>query len=286
MLCRGVSESAKQMMNERQDINLSNALRQHCREYFMEATGLCVFMISACLFTALIFHPSSPVKSAVENPLLARTLMGAAMGLTAVCIIYSPIGGQSGAHINPATTLMFLRLGKISFADAVWYIAAQFVGGIAGVLISSFVLGKAITHPSVNYAVTTPGDGGAGTAFIAEMLISFLLMQVVLIISNTRRLSRFTGIFVGLLVAAYISFESPLSGMSMNPARTLGSAIPSHVFNGLWIYFTAPPLGMLLAAETYLRVCGLHSVLCAKLNHHTTARCIFRCNFQGETTNR
>jgi aquaporin Z len=78
----------------------------------------------------------------------------------------------------------------------------------------------------------------------------------------------------------YISIEAPLSGMSMNPARTFGSALSANTWTALWIYFTAPPLGMLLAAETYLRLAGARKVFCAKLHHHNNKRCIFRCNFQ------
>jgi len=98
-------------------------------------------------------------------------------------------------------------------------------------------------------------------------------------VSNHKSLSRFTPYFAATLVAAYITFEAPFSGMSMNPARTLGSAIPAHAFHALWIYFTAPPLAMLIAAEAYLRVRSAGAVYCAKLNHHNTARCIFRCRY-------
>jgi len=79
----------------------------------------------------------------------------------------------------------------------------------------------------------------------------------------------------GILVATYITFTAPLSGMSMNPARTFGSALPAHVWTHLWIYCTAPLLGMLAAAEVFLRRHGAHRVLCAKLHHQNTKRCIF-----------
>jgi aquaporin Z len=92
-------------------------------------------------------------------------------------------------------------------------------------------------------------------------------MFVVLCASNAPRTARFTGVFCGLLVATYITLEAPISGMSMNPARTLGSATGAVQFASLWIYFTAPPLGMLLAAEIYLRARGSARVRCAKLQH-------------------
>jgi len=111
------------------------------------------------------------------------------------------------------------------------------------------------------------------------LVISFILMSMVLRVSNTPRLARFTGLFAGALVATYISLEAPYSGMSMNPARTFASAVPAQIWTALWIYFTAPPLGMLLAAELYLRQHGVHQVFCAKLHHHNDKRCIFRCGY-------
>ncbi len=241
----------------------------------MEGAGLGIFMISACVFVVILEHPSSPVRQAISDPLLRRMLIGLAMGLTAVGIIYSPWGKQSGAHINPSVTLTFLRLGKVKICDAFFYVVAQFAGGIAGVLVAGAALGPSIAHPSVNYSATVPGSAGPGIAFLAELFISFGLMSVVLIASNADRLARFTGLFAGVLVATYISLEAPLSGMSMNPARTLGSAIPAQVWTALWIYFIAPPLGMLLAAEAYLRAEGAQRVFCAKLHHQNSKRCIF-----------
>jgi aquaporin Z len=256
-----------------------NALKEHWPEYLIEAAGLGFFMLSACTFAVLIFHPASFVPGLIENAHARRVLMGGAMGLTAISIIYSPWGKRSGAHINPATTLMFFRLGKIKGRDAFFYAAAQFVGGIAGVLAASALLGALVADPSVNYVATKPGRFGVGAAFVAEAFISFLLMMVVLTVSNTRRLSRFTGLFVGALVAVYISVEDPISGMSMNPARTFSSAFAAQVWNSLWVYFTAPPLGMLLAAELYTRLRGARRVYCAKYHHHNSQRCIFNCEF-------
>jgi len=116
---------------------------------------------------------------------------------------------------------------------------------------------------------------GLAVAFIAELAISFLLMSVVLTFSNSMRLARWTPLCCGALVATYIALEAPVSGMSMNPARSFASALAAREWTALWIYFSAPPLGMLAAAETWFRLGG--GVLCAKLNHATARRCIFRC---------
>src|SRR5258706_8286085 len=252
---------------------MKNAFADHWAEYFIEAWALGMFMISACLFTALFEYPGSPLHSAIPAPWIRRGLIGLAMGLTAIFLIYSPWGKRSGAHMNPSVTLAFWRMGKVEPADAIFYVIFQFIGGYLGVVISALLIGSVLADPSVAYAITIPGSGGAMEAWCAEFVISFLLMGVVLIVSNNSRLSSWTGVFAGCLVAAYVLFEAPLSGMSMNPARTLGSALPAHVFDHLWIYFTAPPLAMLAAAEVYKSVEG--RALCAKLIHEEGQHCIF-----------
>jgi aquaporin Z len=245
----------------------------------MEAAGLAIFMVAAGAFASLIHHPGSPVRQAVADPVMRRVLMGLAMGSTAIGLIYSPLGARSGAHINPATTLTFLRLGRIHPTDAAGYVVAQFAGGLLGIGAAALLFSPWLASPTVNYVATLPGPWGGGVAFAAEMVITFLLMTVVLHLSNHARLSRYTGLCVGLMVATYITVEDPFSGMSMNPARSLGPALLAGRADTLWIYFLAPPLGMLLAAEAYLRTTGIHRVFCAKLHHHTNARCIFNCRF-------
>jgi aquaporin Z len=259
---------------------MREALKAHWPEYLMEAAELAIFMISACVFTALIWHPASPVRQSIQDPLLRRALTGIAMALTAVCIVYSPWGKRSGAHFNPSVTLTFFRLGKIEPWDAFFYVLAQFAGGVLGVGLAAALLGASIEHPAVNYAATRPGATGPRVAFVAELLIAFGLMSVVLIASNTQRVARFTGLFAAALVATYISLESPLSGMSMNPARSFASALPPRLWASLWVYFTAPPLGMLLAAQLYLLAKGSRGVICAKLHHQNDKRCIFRCGYK------
>ena len=257
---------------------MTKALRSHWPEYLIEAAGLGLFMISACFFTALFEHPASAVHHAFPDPALRRILNGIAMGLTAIGIIYSPWGKQSGAHINPSVTLAFFRLGKVAPWDAFFYVLSQFVGGLAGVLIAAAAARQFVAHPAVDYVTTVPGPNGPSVAFAAELVMSLVLMTVVLTVSNTQRLARFTGLFAGTLIAIYISLEAPLSGMSLNPARTFGSALPAHLWTSLWIYFTAPPLGMLLAAQVYLWRNGRSSVACAKLHHQNSHRCIF-CHY-------
>jgi len=257
---------------------LAEALKSHWPEYLMEALGLGIFMVSAGLFGLLLEHPGSPARAAIPDPFARRVLMGLAMGVTALLILTSPFGQRSGAHINPAVTLTFRRLGKIAPADTVFYVLFQCLGGAAGIFLL-VVLGAPLAR--VDYVATKPGAGGILPAFAAELAISFGVMLVVLVTANHPRLSRLTPWLVSALVAAYIAFEAPLSGMSMNPARTLASAVVGGGWTGFWIYVVAPPLGMLLAAELYVRRRGIGRVFCAKLHHHNGRRCIFACDFHS-----
>ncbi len=135
-------------------------LTRHWPEYFMEASGLGIFMVSACVFGTIIEYPTSPIRQAIADPFPRRILMGLARRFTAIAIISSPWGRQSGAHINPSITLTFLRLGKVEPRDAVFYILPQFAGGKAGVLIALAALGRWLADPSVNYVATVPGPEG------------------------------------------------------------------------------------------------------------------------------
>src|ERR1700694_896215 len=258
---------------------LTQSLRRHWPEYLIEAWALGTFMVAAGLTATLLGSPASPVSRALPDPMLRNVVAGIAMGLTAIAIIHSPWGKRSGAHMNPAVTLTFLRLGKVHGWDALFFMVAQVAGGTLGVLLVPAVLGSAFTDPPVSYAATLPGSAGPRVAFVAELAISCGLMLTVLLLSASARLARFTGLAAGCLVTTYISFEEPLSGMSMNPARTFASAAPGMLWQHVWIYLTAPLLGMLAGAQLFLAVRGARRLACAKLLHPAEARCI-HCGYE------
>src|SRR5258708_36426907 len=116
----------------------------------MAAGELAIFMISASAFTILLYHPDSPMVRAIPAEFIRRVLSGLAMGLTLIGIVYSPWGKRSGAHMNPAFTLTFWRLGKVAPWDATFYSLAQFVGGLGGVLVRVTVVAGALSHPSIH----------------------------------------------------------------------------------------------------------------------------------------
>lgn len=253
----------------------------HWPLYIFEGAELALFMISACVFTVILFDPSTGVPNALPSPILRRLLMGISMGATAVLIINSAMGKRSGAHFNPAITLTYFRLGKISRPDAVCYVLAQFIGGILGVGLSALFLGQALAGPDVLYAVTVPGTNGAGAAFAAEAVMAALLMGVVLWTSNRPALASRTSYLVGILITFYVLFFAPVSGFSINPARTTASAVFADLWTAIWVYFTAPVMGMLFSAEVYVRSQGRDRILCAKLHPDSSYQCPFLCHYPG-----
>ena len=257
---------------------VSEAPRKSLRVFAMDGALLGLFMISACASVTAVEHPASPLRHWLASDFLRRALVGVAMGVTALVLIYSPWGKRSGAIMNPAVVLGFLRLGKLEPRDALGYVAAEFVGGTLGVLVSAAALGPLLGDPSVNYVVTEPGAYGAGTAWLGEFTIAFTLLTVVLLVNRSPRLAQHTGWFAATLVATFITFEAPLSGMSLNPARTFASAAVADSWHGFWIYLTAPLAGVLAATEVRCAFARDRDRLCGKLSHDSTLDCFLRCH--------
>jgi len=148
---------------------LKTALGEHWPEYLIEAWALGSFMVSAGVVATLLGAPDSPVHRAIAGATWRNVAGGVAMGLTAIALIHSGWGKRSGAHMNPAVTLTFLRLGKIRPWDALFFAFAQILGGTAGVLLVAALFGHAFTDPPVSYAATLPGPG-ARRALCAKLL--------------------------------------------------------------------------------------------------------------------
>src|ERR1700689_219349 len=261
--------------------SVSRAFAFHWPLYVFEGAELAVFRISAWLFSVILLEPSFKVQNELPDPALRRLLMGASMGATAVLIIHSSMGKRSGAHFNPAITLTYLRLGKISRPDAFFYVLSQFMGGVVGVAVSVLFLGRTLASPSVMYAETVPGKYGTAAAFAAEAFMAALLMGVVLWTSNRPSIASRTGYFVGILITFYVLLFAPVSGFSINPARTTASAVFADVWTAIWVYFSAPLLGMLFSAEIYIRSQGRDRILCAKLHPDPSYECPFLCHYPG-----
>jgi aquaporin Z len=263
--------------------DMIHSLKQNWKVYTMEAVCLGLFMVSASIFATLLEYPASPIHRTIPNGSIRNIFMGFAMGLSAVLIIYSPMGKLSGAHMNPALTFTFWRLGKIKTHDMLYYTVFQCVGGILAVYIMHLLLGKSFEDPHVNYVVTAPGKFGVTSAFITEIIIAFMMMTMVLISTNWSKTARYTGVFAGILVVVYVIISGPISGFGMNPARSLASAVPSGMYNAFWIYLTAPFIGMASAAALYRFFDG--KVICAKFHHSHLYDCIFNCGYCNHQSN-
>lgn len=233
---------------------LKAAFRKNWKHYLQEALGLGIFMISACFFSAMIFSREGVLYDPVAGELMKNVLTGLLMGATALFIFYSPFTAPSGSHINPAVTLTFLRLGMMCRYDALFFVLFQVIGGTLAVYLMQFLLGPALINPPVNSAVTIPGKAGIAWAAIAEFLIAFITMTMVLFTGLHNRLKKYTRVFSGILVCCWVILAGPVSGFGMNPARSFASALPSGIWISFWIYCVIPVAGMLSAAEFFLLV--------------------------------
>lgn len=221
--------------------------------YAMEALAIAGFMLSAAFTTIFLEHPDSPIAQTqlAVHPVWRSIILGLVMGVYIFAIV-TTIGKLSGAHANPMLTWAFFRLKKITFADVCAYLAAQFLGAIVAVLLLKLTMRKLFEHPLINFSITKPKPGHSlGASYIAEFIISFIFVIVTLFVLSSKKLEKYTALIAGLLIASFLIFELPYSGMSMNPARSFASALVAWKWQGLWVYFVAPIFGMLLATEIF-----------------------------------
>ncbi len=194
---------------------------------------------------ALIFIGAG--AAAVSGNLVAVAL---AHGLVVMAFAYA-YGNISGTHINPAVTIGLLAGGQIKLGEAVGYILVQLAGGIAGASALSFVLGS----QSGSLGATVPAEGiGTGQAFVLEVFLTFLLVNSIYHCAVSGKAGNLAPVAIGLTLTACIAMGGPLTGASLNPARSLGPALFSDAptaMSSLWIYFVACPVGGVLAAAVH-----------------------------------
>ena len=243
--------------------------------FFMVAWGLSavVFMMSA----------SSPMNSLVPAYRVRLLLTGILFAAGGTLVVYSPLGQRSGGHLNPAVSLTFWMLGKMGGRDMALYSTAQLLGGLAGAGFVKILWGG--WAASVNAGVTMPAPwisppGAAGV----ELLITGSLLWVILYFVSHPTLHRWTGFAAGAWVAFLVFAEAPVTGTSLNPARSLGPAVVMDDYRDLWVYFLGP-LGGAAAVALLWRpaiAAGMRSVFCAKLFHTDRYRChLADCRFAG-----
>lgn len=258
---------------------MSNFLRWqplHWAEYRAELLGSTfnIFVgLSAVVFN---FGQGLPMEHLIPSHSIRLLITGLIYSGSGALVAISPLGKLSGAHINPSVTLAFLVHGKMHRQDAVGYIIAQFLGSTLGAILLVLVWGK--YADSVNNGMTLPGAGYAlWFVFLAEVFMTFLLVLSLFLFVSNHRLMRWTPFMTWLLVAAMVWLGAPISGTSLNSARSIGPALVTGLWRDQWLYCIAPPLGALLAVAMFRRLSmGKHDVLSGKLFHVPHYRSIFK----------
>lgn len=172
-----------------------------------------------------------------------------AHGLVIVGFAYA-YGHLSGTHVNPAVTIGLLAAGAIGTQRAVAYVVTQLAGGVAGALLLRFLLA-----PESGLGATVLAAGVSPTqGLVLETVLTFFLVNVVLNTAVSGKAGSFAGLAIGLTLTFCILMGGPLTGGSLNPARTLGPAVATGNFADLWLYLVGPVLGGLLAAGLYKTV--------------------------------
>ncbi|KAK8587789.1 hypothetical protein V6N13_086762 [Hibiscus sabdariffa] len=200
--------------------------------------------IIATFLLVFVTCGSAAISSTDENK-ISRLGASVAGGLIVTVMIYA-VGHVSGAHMNPAVTLAFAAVRHFPWKQVPFYAAAQLTGAIS----ASFAL-RVLLHPIKHVGTTSP-SGSDLQALIMEMVVTFSMMFITsAVATDTKAIGELAGIAVGSAVCITSILAGPVSGGSMNPARTIGPAIASDHYKGIWIYFVGPVTGTLTGAWSY-----------------------------------
>jgi aquaporin Z len=234
--------------------------------YGAELVGTALLIAVGLSIVILDFGQGSPVVQFLPSAGLRRLVTGFLFGTTGALIALSPLGKESGAHINPAVTLAFWLMGKLRAGNVLGYVLAQLIGAVLGAvpLLAWGAMGK-----SIAYGATLPGvTYGTGWAFLGETAATFALIFELFFFLQHRRLRNFTPALFPFLYAFLVYVEANVSGTSTNPARSFGPAVISGDWHAWWIYWLGPVLGTLLGVAVY-RVVGHNwpTIPVAKLHH-------------------
>ena len=193
------------------------------------------------------------VANTVHDGALGAIGVSATFGLVVMAMIYAT-GHLSGAHINPAVTIAFTLTRHFPYRDALAYVAAQLAGASAG----AFVLLTAWSEEPAALGATVPSVP-LGTALLYEIVLSALLMFVIVAVAtDTRAVGAAAALAIGGTVGLDALFGGPITGASMNPARSFGPALASGTWDDFWIYVAGPIAGAALGALAYQLVRGEH----------------------------
>lgn len=222
------------------------------RKLFAEMLGTTLLVFFGVGVATLSFG----FKLAGTSPSAGVVATALAFGLVMMIMAYA-IGSISGAHINPAVTMGFLVSRRMSVVDAVGYWVAQIIGGVVGAWLLYMIFTGSAGYSTATIGLGTDGYGaqsminlGVGGAFLAETILTFAFVLVVLTVTTKVAATSVSGLAIGLALATVHLAGIPLTGTSVNPARSIGPAlfVGGPAMDQLWLFIVAPLLGGALAA--------------------------------------
>lgn len=217
--------------------------------FLAELIGTALLVWVGLSIVILDFGQGSPIIRLLPSAGLRRLITGFLFGTTGALIALSPLGKESGAHINPVVSLSFWLMGKLRGRHALGYAAAQLLGATIGALP---LLAWGAMGRSVEFGATLPGpEFGIGLALLGEITTTFALIAGLFLFIRHRRIRIFTPALFPALYAVMVFLEAPVSGTSTNPARSLGPAVIAGDWHGWWVYWLGPLIGALLGVAMY-----------------------------------
>ena len=236
------------------------------KAYASEFLGTAILMIGGISAISFSFGEQSQLATLIPNQTLKLALAGAGFGLGVLVVVYSALGHTSGGHLNPALTIAFWIQRKIETRQLIPYITCQCLGSLTGTwLVATLIpnLSSSVGHGVTSVATTIT----TGVAILLEALLTMAFIMMIFWMTSCHNRARYTGLCVFLFLVIFVPLEAPLTGTSINPARSIGPAIYANNYADLAIYIFGPLMGATAGSfiARYIlnhqpkckRVCGL-----------------------------